>query len=180
MARKSADDAHQAALDAGKSAEEAKADAQAAWDDVVTKREAELAEERGLAAEQRKTEREKGEKQKCFVIIYRDTLPPCMMGGGEIFIPKVDEVTTEIFWELTGLNDIKGRITDPTLSDCLWATVAVIPAGKRKSIKSLDKIEDIIEKSRAGRVIKCAMFPFWDEGADGGRFPQEYRVDQAR
>ncbi|MGC9501868.1 polymorphic toxin-type HINT domain-containing protein [Streptomyces sp. WG7] len=155
-ARKSADDAHQAALDAGKSADEAEADAKAAWDDVVTKREAELAEERRLAAEQRKAEREKEKKPKCFINIYRDTLPPCMMSGGEIVIPKVDEVATEIFWELTGLNDIKRCVTDPTLSDCLWATVSVLPAGKIKSVKSLDKIKDIIEKSRAGRAIKCA------------------------
>jgi hypothetical protein len=88
--------------------------------------------------------------------MYRDTLPPCVMGDGEIVIPKVDEVMAEVFWEVAGLNDIKRCVTDPTLSDCLWAAAAVVPAGKIKALKSLDKVEDIVEQSRTSRVIKCA------------------------
>ena len=116
--------------------------------------------------------------------------------GGELVIPQVDEVMTEIVWELTGLNDIKKCIQDPAASDCLWAVAAALPVGKLKSLKSLEKIDDIIKRTRAGAVTSCvrstarsgasggivcnvlaAGFDHaWDQHAFGGKYHQERKT----
>ncbi|MGW2958131.1 hypothetical protein ACWDGI_06525 [Streptomyces sp. NPDC001220] len=60
-------------LDAGKSADQADKEATAAWKDVVTKREAEAAEARRVAAER---EKEQASKPKCYIPVIRHDRRP--------------------------------------------------------------------------------------------------------
>ena len=114
QARRLSEDAKASALAAGKNAKEAADIASAAWKDVATKREAELAEARRLAEAERKKERE--DKPKCYVPMTRDHLPACAYGDTELVWPTIDPVMKEIAWEGLGLNDAKECIKDPALA----------------------------------------------------------------
>ncbi|MYX99402.1 hypothetical protein GT045_32530, partial [Streptomyces sp. SID486] len=156
-AAQASDDARQSALDAGKSSAEADGLAKAAWKDVVEKREAELAEERRLAAEARKKQREQEAKPKCYIPVNRDSLPPCAMAGQELVFPTIDPTMKEFAWEVLGLNDAKECIKNPTVGKCAVAAMSFLPVGKAKLLKKgAEGIEDIVEGSRAARAIKCA------------------------
>ncbi|MFD5543929.1 polymorphic toxin-type HINT domain-containing protein [Streptomyces sp. NPDC127079] len=156
-AAQASDDARQSALDAGKSSAEADELAEAAWKDVVKKREVELAEERRLAEEARKKQRDAENKPKCYIPMNRDSLPPCALAGQDLVFPTIDPVMKELAWEVLGLNDAKDCIENPKLGKCALAAMSFLPIGKLKLIKKgAESIEDITEASRATRVIKCA------------------------
>lgn len=156
-AAQASDDARQSALDAGKSSTEADELAKAAWKDVVTKRETELAEERRLAEEARRKQRDAENRPKCYIPVNRDSLPPCALAGQELVFPTIDPVMKELAWEVLGLNDAKDCIKNPGLGKCALAAMSFLPVGKLKLLKKgADTIEDITEASRATRVIKCA------------------------
>ncbi|MGW0425851.1 polymorphic toxin-type HINT domain-containing protein [Streptomyces sp. NPDC002990] len=163
-AQESADAARTDALKAGKSAAEADGLAKAAWTEVVKKREAELAEARRLAAEQRKKQREaENQKPKCYIPMNRDHLPPCayaaMAGDAELVFPGVDPVMKEVVWEVMGLNDAKECAKNPALGKCAVAALSILPVGKLKLLKKgLEGVEGAIDSSRAARMAqKCTQ-----------------------
>ncbi|MFI6624367.1 polymorphic toxin-type HINT domain-containing protein [Streptomyces sp. NPDC050528] len=155
-AKEASDRAHADAIAAGKSSEAAAKDASAAWQDVVTKREAEEAEARRLAEERRKKERES--RPKCYIPVNRDSLPPCALAGQDLVFPTIDPTMKEIVWEILGLNDAKKCIENPHLGQCALAAMSVLPVGKLKLLKkSVEGVEGAIDSSRAARMAqKCA------------------------
>ncbi|MFE7114037.1 polymorphic toxin-type HINT domain-containing protein, partial [Streptomyces sp. NPDC057654] len=162
-ARGAASEAHDSALAAGKSAEEAKRLASEAWTEVVKKREAELAEARRQAAEERKKKREAKPKKPCIPYQSRDNLPPCMFavaGGSDLYYYEdltVDPTMKEVAWELFGLNDAKKCIKNPNFVDCAMAAITFMPVGKGGKLlkKAEEGVEEIAEGSRYAKARKC-------------------------
>ncbi|MGW6486253.1 ribonuclease domain-containing protein [Streptomyces sp. NPDC055056] len=154
-AKESADEARKSAIEAGKSKEEAENLAKAAWKDAVAKREAEEAEMRREAEDLRKRMREQEQKPKCYIPMNRDSLPPCALSGQELVFPTIDPTMKELAWEFLGLNDAKDCIKNPTVGKCALATMSFLPVGKIKALKSLEKVDDIVEATRVGKLAKC-------------------------
>lgn len=155
----SAEQARASALAAGKSSDEAEAAASQAWDRVIELREAEEAAARRAAEEQRKQEREKESKPRCYLYPTRDSLPPCALAGQPIAVPEIDPIMKEIVWELLGLNDAKECAKDPALGKCTLAAVSFLPIGKLKLLKKgIEAVEDIAGGTRAAKAAeKCTQ-----------------------
>ncbi|MFI6682440.1 polymorphic toxin-type HINT domain-containing protein [Streptomyces sp. NPDC050485] len=156
-------DAKASALEAGKSSGEANAIASEAWADVLTKRQAEEAEERRLAEEQRKQqEQSKPKTHECIQFASRDSLAPCRYDeNAVIVVPTTDPALAKLLlqggMEVLGVNDLLDCVNDPTIGKCALAVAGVLPVGKLKLLKkAADGVEDIAEASRASRIIKCA------------------------
>ncbi|MFD7015377.1 polymorphic toxin-type HINT domain-containing protein [Streptomyces sp. NPDC059928] len=156
-------EAKASALEAGKTANEADTIASQAWADVLTKRQAEEAEERRLAEEQRKQqEQSKPKKHECIQFASRDSLAPCRYDeNAVIVVPTTDPALAKLLlqggMEVLGVNDLLDCINDPTIGKCALAVAGVLPVGKLKLLKkAADGVEDIAEASRASRLIKCA------------------------
>lgn len=60
-----------------------------------------------------------------------------------------------IVWEVLGLNDARDCIKDPSIGKCALAAMSILPVGKLKALKSLGKIDDIVEATRVGKLAKC-------------------------
>ncbi|MDF6042096.1 hypothetical protein LRD69_07935 [Streptomyces sp. JH14] len=160
QAQVAADEARADAQDAGKSAEEADGLAKAAWTDVVEKREAEEAEARRVAAEERERQREaESQKPKCYIPMNRDSLPPCAMAGGELVFPEIDPLMKEVVWEVMGLNDAKECAKDPALGKCAMAALSFLPVGKLKLLKKgIEGVSDAVASSRVAKAAaKCTL-----------------------
>ncbi|MFI5868388.1 polymorphic toxin-type HINT domain-containing protein [Streptomyces sp. NPDC051546] len=165
-ANESAAKARQSALDAGKSATEAADLAIAAWNDVQKLREKEAAEARRKAEEERKqkaAEEKSKQKRRCVPHPTREEFAwrNCLMAPGEAVLemPKIDPTLRNIVWELTGLNDIKKCIQDPSLVGCTIAVISVIPVGK--SLKVLKwgyrGIEGVIDSNKFAKLMPCSL-----------------------
>ncbi|MFP1629080.1 MFS transporter [Streptomyces sp. 5K101] len=149
IASEAASEARESALAAGKSAEEAKTAASQAWDRAVKLREAEEAAARRAAEEQRKQERERDSKPPCYLHATRDSLPICALAGQHIESPPIDPTLKEIVWAVTGLNDAKDCIKDPSLGKCAMLAMVILPVGKVKSLKNgAEALEDAVQASR--------------------------------
>ncbi|MFD9356231.1 polymorphic toxin-type HINT domain-containing protein [Streptomyces sp. NPDC060031] len=165
-ANASAADARESAIAAGKSKDEANALASQAWTEVKKKLEAEQAEARRLAEEERKRQAEaekKSKKPKCVVPFNRDSLPPCMMGADPdqvIFAspdPELAKILLKVGWELSGGADIQRCIEEPSWGGCAMAVAGVIPAGKAlKVVKwGSEGVEAAIDAKKLSKFLEC-------------------------
>ncbi|MCA6095926.1 hypothetical protein LE181_27655 [Streptomyces sp. SCA3-4] len=162
LAEEAKQEAHESALAANRSSEEAKNQASKAWDEVVKKREAELAEARRKAEEQRKKEQARQKKKPCIPYPARDNLPPCMYavaGGSDEYyfkMPDIDPTMKEVVWEIYGLNDAKKCAKDPSFGSCSMAVISILPVGKLKlAKKGADGIKDLLKGTRYSNVTEC-------------------------
>ncbi|MFI8100481.1 DddA-like double-stranded DNA deaminase toxin [Streptomyces sp. NPDC086023] len=175
-ANASAEQARASALAAGKSREQAEAMAKKAWATVATKREAEIAEARRQAAEERKRQQAKQPKRVCIPHPTRETMAPIMAcvgspGDSVIQMPQVDPALEALIWEVSGLNDIKKCVTEPTLAQCMMAGIGILPVGKLKlADKALDGIQALIESRKFTRSVGCLV------GAAAHSFPAGTKV----
>lgn len=155
----SAEQARAAALAAGKSSEEAETAASQAWSTTVELREAEEAEARRQAEEQRGFSRDEESKPGCIINIYRDHLPPCAMAPDtyDIVVPRADPASAQLAMGMFGISDALACVEDPTLAGCLVAGMSLLPIGKIKLLKKgLDGVDDIASGSRAAKQAdKC-------------------------
>ncbi|RZU37616.1 intein [Streptomyces sp. BK022] len=151
-----ASEARSDAISAGKSASEAETVASQAWDRVKNLRQAEEAEERRLAAERRRAQREaqSTSKPRCYAYLTRDSLPPCALAGQPLTSPPVDPTLAAIATTFF-VGDILDCYEDPTLGKCLMAGMSVLPIGKIKALKELDNIEEIAAATRYAKAVKC-------------------------
>ncbi|MFF1511918.1 DddA-like double-stranded DNA deaminase toxin [Streptomyces sp. NPDC058326] len=160
-ADKSADQARASALAAGKSAAEAEADAKTAWTATRTLAEKEAEEARRQAAEEREQEEEVKPKRICIPHPTRETMAPIMAcvaspGDSMISVRENDPFIQAVVWELTGLNDIKACIENPTALDCVMAVVGVTPWGKLKLVTKIDDgIAGIKALRSSRRSVAC-------------------------
>ncbi|MEV6674797.1 restriction endonuclease fold toxin [Streptomyces sp. NPDC051162] len=164
-----ADDARLSARDAGKNADEAKTLATQAWKDVLKKRQVEQAEAQRLADQQRK-QREKEQREKAKR--HCRTIPDhpgneaggtaCMRGSTDdwtIDTTPPDPTLTKIFWDASGLTDIKVCIKNPTLGQCTVAVAMVLPLGKALKGEKLavEGVEAVVKESRAAKAANGGL-----------------------
>ncbi|GAA2469664.1 SCP1.201-like deaminase [Streptomyces mauvecolor] len=141
-------EALQSALAAGKSRDEAEAASTGAWQSVFDLREKEAKEALRQEMEDRQREQDgKKPKRVCIPYASRDSLLPIMPclahpEDSELRVWEDEPVLRNLIWELSGLNDIKECIKNPTALGCTMAVAGVLPQGK---VKLLGKIEDGIE-----------------------------------
>lgn len=180
-------DARASAAAAGKSASEAEAEANAAWKRALDLAEKEIKAARAQAAEERKAQQAAKPKKVCVPFVSRESLIPIMPcvqdpDNSVIGMPLDDPTLRDIVWELTGLNDIKKCIQEPTALGCTMAVVGVTPWGKIKLLKRLeDGVEFIKDARRVRRSTACLKdagshsFPAGTEVllADGSHRPIE-------
>lgn len=157
-ATSSANAARDSALAAGKSKEAAEGEAQTAWKAVLVLREKEEAEARRQAEEERKRQQETKPKRICVPHPTRETMAPIMAcaqdpGNSMIQIP-IDPTIRAIVWELTGLNDVKECIENPTGLNCIMAAAGALPIGR---LKLLTKIDDGIEGVKSLRAVRRSL-----------------------
>ncbi|MFD7797159.1 barstar family protein [Streptomyces sp. NPDC059759] len=90
----------------------------------------------------------------------RDSLPPRALSGQELVFPTIDPTMKDLAWEFLGLNDAKDCIKNPTVGKCALTAMSFLPVGKIKALKSLEKIDYIVEakRSTAGRVDRSSFF----------------------
>ncbi|GAA3035902.1 hypothetical protein GCM10020000_11790 [Streptomyces olivoverticillatus] len=156
LAHEYADAAHRSALKAGKSEKEASELAAAAWKDVLKKRQDEEDAARKQAAELRKKQREQRPKRNCAPPINREVngLLPCALAPGPwtVEAPVIDPTLNNIVWAVTGLNDIKDCITNPTLGKCTVALAMVIPpiGGELRAVRAGEGIFEGVEGTVKG------------------------------
>ncbi|MGW2016705.1 polymorphic toxin-type HINT domain-containing protein [Streptomyces sp. NPDC001927] len=159
MAQEAKTEARTAALEAGKSAEEADSSASQAWDRVVKLREAEEAEARRKAEQQRSFVRDEENKRRCIINIYRDHLPPCAVASSkyEIVVPRADPASAQLAMEMFGVTDAIACAKNPALGECLMAGMSLLPIGKVKLLgKAFDGVGDIANGTRAAKTTaKC-------------------------
>lgn len=71
------------------------------------------------------------------------------MAGQHIESPPIDPTLKEIVWAVTGLNDAKDCIKDPSLGKCAMLAMVILPVGKVKSLKNgAEALEDAVQASR--------------------------------
>ncbi|MET7675826.1 DddA-like double-stranded DNA deaminase toxin [Streptomyces seoulensis] len=157
-----AEQARASAVAAGKSSAEAAADAKAAWNTTRALAEQEMEQARRQAAEERKRQQEAKPKRICVPHPTRETMipiMPCVNSPGDSMIVSwgMDEpLLTAVVWELSGINDIKACIENPTAFGCVMAAVGVTPLGKFKLVSKLDDgLEAIKELRAARRAVTC-------------------------
>ncbi|QEU82598.1 hypothetical protein CP968_00135 [Streptomyces subrutilus] len=163
-ANTSANAARDSAIAAGKSKEAAEADAKTAWKAVLVLREKEEAEARRQAEEARKQQQQAKPKRICVPHPTRETMAPIMAcaqdpGNSMINIP-IDPTLNAIVWELTGANDIKGCIENPTGLNCIMAAAGALPWGRLKLITKIDDVAEGVKDARkTSRVVECLVKP---------------------
>lgn len=168
-ARQSADDANtsanaarDSALAAGKSKEAAEGEAKTAWKAVLVLREKEEAEARRQAEEARKQQQQAKPKRICVPHPTRETMAPIMAcaqdpGNSMIQIP-IDPTLNAIVWELTGANDVKECIENPTGLNCIMAAAGVLPIGRLKLLTKVDDAIEGVQGARQGRrAVDCLV-----------------------
>ncbi|RCH59726.1 hypothetical protein DT019_38050 [Streptomyces sp. SDr-06] len=169
-------DALQSALAAGKSQVEAEAASKDAWQTVFNLREKEANEALRQQMEDRKRQQDGKPKRICIPYASRDSLLPIMPclahpEDSELRVWEDEPVLRNIIWELSGLNDIKECIQNPTALGCTMAVAGVLPLGK---VKLLGKIEDGVEAlkdyRKTRRSVGCLV------GAATHSFPAGTRV----
>ncbi|MFI8105364.1 DddA-like double-stranded DNA deaminase toxin [Streptomyces sp. NPDC086023] len=158
----SATKARESAIAAGKSKEAAENEASTAWKAVQTLREKEEAEARRQFEEELKRQQNAKPKRVCVPHPTRETMAPIMACAADPensviqSMPEIDPMTREIVWELTGLNDIKDCVKNPTGFNCVMAAVGVLPWGKWKLLTKVDEAVAGIKSLRtARRTIGC-------------------------
>ncbi|WP_406503233.1 hypothetical protein [Streptomyces sp. NBC_00212] len=61
---------------------------------------------------------------------------------------------TAIFWQVTGLNDVKDCIKDPTLGKCSMAAMMVLPIGRLKAAGEIaEGVQALANGTRAFRAV---------------------------
>ncbi|MGW5852398.1 DddA-like double-stranded DNA deaminase toxin [Streptomyces sp. NPDC055254] len=154
----SANAARDSALAAGKSKEAAEGEAKTAWKAVLVLREKEEAEARRQAEEERKQQQQAKPKRICVPHPTRETMAPIMAcaldpGNSMIQVP-IDPTMRAIVWELTGLNDVKDCIQNPTGLNCVMAAAGALPIGR---LKLLTKVDDAIEGIKSLRAVRRSL-----------------------
>ncbi|MFF3982282.1 DddA-like double-stranded DNA deaminase toxin [Streptomyces sp. NPDC001828] len=170
-------DALQSALAAGKSHEEAEAASKDAWQSVFDLREKEAEEALRQELEERKRQEQDAKPKKvCVPFTSRESivpLLPCLADPDNSEIrPWEDEpVLRNIIWELTGLNDIKECIQNPTAFGCTMAAAGVLPLGKLRLLGKIDKgVEALKDYRKTRRSVGCLV------GAATHSFPAGTKV----
>ncbi|MFD9357928.1 polymorphic toxin-type HINT domain-containing protein, partial [Streptomyces sp. NPDC060031] len=169
-ANESATEARESAIAAGKSKDEANAFASQAWTTVKKKYEAEQAEARRVAEEERKKQVEaqkKSKKPKCIVPFNRDSLPPCMLGADpdQVVFASPDADLAKLVlkgaWELSGGADIQRCIEEPSWGGCAMAVAGVTPWGKAlKVLKWGEKgVEAVADARKVDKFLTCPIPP---------------------
>ncbi|MDX3854369.1 DddA-like double-stranded DNA deaminase toxin [Streptomyces sp. AK02-01A] len=150
------DEAHTSALAAGKSSDEADADA-AAWQRVHDLAEAELKEATRRAEEERKKQEGPRKPQR---VPGRFFPAPCQLPIFRWIYDAAQPGTTAhaVVWEISGLADIERCIEEPATKDCAFAALSLIPAGKLKLLTKVDEGVKALESSRAARrTVTCLV-----------------------